>query len=63
MLGRASWAYGLGRHFHRPAGGRSRPGRDARLYVIAGYVLAFWLDGPGRFARVKATFLSITASV
>jgi hypothetical protein len=31
--------------------------------VIAGYVLAFWLDGPGRFARVKATFLSITASV
>jgi hypothetical protein len=32
------------------------------LYVVAGYVIAFWLGGPGRFARVKATFLPIVVS-
>src|SRR5271154_2110813 len=32
------------------------------LYVIAGYVLAFWLDGQGRGGRIKATFLPIAAS-
>jgi hypothetical protein len=32
------------------------------LYVVAGYVLAFWLDGPGRLGRIKATFLPVAAS-
>jgi hypothetical protein len=60
---RASSAYGLA------AGvsiGLLAVGRDQvamlGLYVIAGYVLAFWLDGPGRLARVKATLLPLTAS-
>src|SRR3984957_9745614 len=32
------------------------------LYVVAGYVLAFWIDGPSRLARVKATVLPLVAS-
>ncbi len=37
------------------------------LYVVAGYVLAFWVDGPSlpkpsRLARVKATLLPLIAS-
>ena len=37
------------------------------LYVVAGYVLAFWIDGPtcpapSRLARVKATLLPLVAS-
>jgi hypothetical protein len=32
------------------------------LYVIAGYVLAFWIDAPSRLARVKATVLPLVAS-
>jgi hypothetical protein len=60
---RASWAYGLAAGV---AVGLLAVGRDQvamlGLYVIAGYVLAFWLDGPGRLARVKATLLPLTAS-
>ncbi len=60
---RASWAYGLAAGV---AIGLLAVGRDQvamlGLYVIAGYVLAFWLDGPGRLARVKATLLPLTAS-
>jgi len=29
------------------------------LYVIAGYVLFYWLDGPGRVARFKATVVPV----
>ena len=60
---RASWAYGLAAGIFI---GLLAVDRDQvamlGLYVIAGYVLAFWLDGPGRLARVKATFLPILAS-
>ena len=63
MLERVSSAYGLAAGIFI---GLLAVDRDQvamlGLYVIAGYVLAFWLDGPGRFARVKATFLPIMAS-
>jgi hypothetical protein len=62
-LHRASWGYGLA------AGliiGLLAIDRDQvamlGLYVVAGYVLAFWLDGPGRVARVKATILPLFVS-
>ena len=62
-LERASWLYGLA------AGvviGLLAIDRDQvamlGLYVVAGYVLAFWVDGGGRLARVKATLLPLLAS-
>jgi hypothetical protein len=62
-LERASWAYGLAAGV---AIGLLAVGRDQvamlGLYVVAGYVLAFWLDGPGRLARLRATFLPVAAS-
>ncbi|MBV9969826.1 MAG: hypothetical protein JO228_07575 [Xanthobacteraceae bacterium] len=68
MLERTSWRYGLA------AGlviGLLAADRDQvamlGLYVIAGYVLAFWIAGPkppapSRLARVKATLLPLAAS-
>ncbi len=62
-LDRASWAYGFAAGI---AIGLLAIGRDQvamlGLYVVAGYVLAFWLDGPGRSGRIRATFLPIAAS-
>ena len=62
-LERASWAYGLAAGV---AIGLLAIGRDQvamlGLYVVAGYVLAYWLDGPGRLARVRATFLPVATS-
>ena len=62
-LERASWANGIAAG---TAIGLLAIGRDQvamlGLYVIAGYVLAFWLDGPGRFGRIRATFLPIAVS-
>ncbi len=62
-LERASFAYGLAAGIFI---GLLAIDRDQvamlGLYVVAGYVLAFWLDGPGRLARVKATLLPLTAS-
>ena len=67
-LERRSWLYGLA------AGvviGLLAIDRDQvamlGLYVVAGYVLAFWVDGPrlpkpSRLARVKATLLPLIAS-
>src|SRR5215475_11998659 len=65
-LERASWSYGL------LAGvviGLMAIDRDQvallGLYVVAGFVLAFWIDGPpgsSRLARVKATLLPLVAS-
>jgi hypothetical protein len=62
-LERASWAYGLAAGV---AIGLLAVGRDQvamlGLYVVAGYVFAFWFDGPGRLGRFKATLLPVVAS-
>jgi hypothetical protein len=62
-LERASFAYGLAAGIFI---GLLAIDRDQvamlGLYVVAGYALAFWLDGPGRLARVRATLLPLTAS-
>jgi hypothetical protein len=62
-LDRASWpaAMGAGVFIAMMAIGRDQVALIG-LYVVAGYVLAFWLDGPGRLARLKATVLPIAAS-
>jgi hypothetical protein len=59
-LERASWRCGLaaGLLIALLASGRDQVALIG-LYVIAGYVLFYWFDGPGRMARVKATFLPL----
>jgi hypothetical protein len=62
-LERASWSYGIATGV---VIGLLAVDRDQvamlGLYVVAGYVLAFWVEGPGRLTRVKATLLPLVAS-
>jgi len=61
-LERASWPYGLvaGLVIALLAAGRDQVAMLG-LYVLVGYVLFHWLDGPGRIARFKATLLPLAA--
>jgi hypothetical protein len=62
-LDRASWWAALAAGFFI---GLLAVGRDqvamVGLYVIAGYVIAFWIDGAGRLARLRTTFLPLALS-
>ncbi len=62
-LDRASWpaAVGAGVFIGLMVIGRDQVALIG-FYVVAGSVLAFWLDGPGRLAQFKATVLPIAAS-
>ena len=62
-LERASWwaALGAGLFIGLLAVGRDQVAMIG-LYVVAGYVIAFWVDGPGRLARLRSTFLPVAMS-
>jgi hypothetical protein len=62
-LERRSWGYGIAAGFFI---GLLAIDRDQvamlGLYVVAGYVLAFWINGSNRLERAKATLLPLIAS-
>ncbi len=63
-LDRASWwaALAAGLFIGLLAVGRDQVAMIG-LYVIAGYVIAFWVDGPGRLVRLRTTFPPIVMTV
>ena len=62
-LGRSSWRSGIGAGV---LGGLLAVGRDQvallSLYVLAGFVLAYWVSGEGRLARVRASIKPLAAA-
>lgn len=61
-LDRSSWRWGA---LAGASGGLLALGRDQiallEIYVLAGFVLAYWLNGPNKLARVRASLAPLIA--